>query len=30
MREGSLRISPHCYNTAAELERVAVVLDGLL
>ena len=30
MREGSLRISPHCYNTAAELERVAAVLDGLL
>jgi selenocysteine lyase/cysteine desulfurase len=30
MREGSLRISPHCYNTTAELERVAAVLDGLL
>jgi cysteine desulfurase/selenocysteine lyase len=30
MREGSLRLSPHCYNTAAELERVAAVLDRLL
>jgi selenocysteine lyase/cysteine desulfurase len=30
LREGSLRISPHCYNTAVELERVATVLDGLL
>jgi selenocysteine lyase/cysteine desulfurase len=30
MREGSLRISPHCYNTADELARVATVLDHQL
>jgi len=30
MREGSLRISPHCYNTADELTRVASVLDRQL
>lgn len=26
LREGALRISPHCYNTAAEIERVTEVL----
>ena len=29
-REGSLRLSPHCYNTAEEISRVAAVLDTLL
>ncbi len=28
MREGSIRISPHCYNTIEEIERVAEVLSG--
>jgi cysteine desulfurase/selenocysteine lyase len=26
LREGALRMSPHCYNTAAEMERVTEVL----
>jgi cysteine desulfurase / selenocysteine lyase len=26
LREGSIRFSPHCYNTVAEMERVAHVL----
>lgn len=26
LREGALRMSPHCYNTAAEIERVTEVL----
>jgi selenocysteine lyase/cysteine desulfurase len=26
LREGSIRLSPHCYNTAAEMEQVAQVL----
>jgi selenocysteine lyase/cysteine desulfurase len=26
LREGSIRLSPHCYNTVAEMERVAQVL----
>ena len=30
LREGSLRISPHCYNTAAEIERVTEVLGQQL
>lgn len=30
MREGSLRISPHCYNTAEEMARVAASLDTVL
>jgi selenocysteine lyase/cysteine desulfurase len=30
MREGSLRISPHCYNTIDELAQVATVLDRQL
>ena len=29
VREGVLRLSPHLYNTPAELERVAEVLDGV-
>jgi cysteine desulfurase/selenocysteine lyase len=29
-REGALRISPHCYNTADEMARVTTVLDRLL
>ena len=28
LREGSIRLSPHCYNTVAEMERVAHVLAG--
>jgi cysteine desulfurase / selenocysteine lyase len=27
LREGSLRLSPHCYTTVEEMERVAAVLD---
>jgi selenocysteine lyase/cysteine desulfurase len=30
MREGSLRISPHCYNTTEEMARVAASLDTVL
>lgn len=30
MREGALRLSPHCYNTVDEMSRVAAVLDPLL
>jgi len=29
LREGAIRLSPHCYNTAEEMERVLDVLDGL-
>jgi selenocysteine lyase/cysteine desulfurase len=28
VREGALRLSPHLYNTPAEMERVVEVLDG--
>jgi selenocysteine lyase/cysteine desulfurase len=28
LREGSIRLSPHGYNTLEEMERVAAVLDG--
>lgn len=28
LREGCLRLSPHCYNTIEEMERVADLLDG--
>lgn len=28
-REGALRLSPHCYNTAAEMERVVEVLEDV-
>ena len=27
VREGALRLSPHCYNTIAELERVVEILE---
>jgi cysteine desulfurase/selenocysteine lyase len=30
VREGALRIAPHCYNTVEELARVAEILDGAL
>jgi selenocysteine lyase/cysteine desulfurase len=26
LREGAIRLSPHCYNTVAEVERVAEAL----
>ena len=29
-REGAIRISPHCYNTIEEMERVAAILDTTL
>jgi len=29
LREGSLRLSPHCYNTGEELEQVAATLDAV-
>jgi len=29
LREGAIRLSPHCYNTVEEMERVLDVLDGL-
>jgi selenocysteine lyase/cysteine desulfurase len=28
LREGAIRLSPHCYNTVEEMERVAQVLAG--
>ncbi len=28
LREGSIRLSPHCFNTVAEMERVAQALAG--
>lgn len=28
LREGSIRLSPHCYNTVDELERVVAILRG--
>jgi selenocysteine lyase/cysteine desulfurase len=30
VREGVVRLSPHLYNTPAELERVSEVLDAAL
>lgn len=30
LREGAIRLSPHAYNTAAEMERVVDVLDAQL
>jgi selenocysteine lyase/cysteine desulfurase len=27
VREGALRLSPHCYNTVDELERVVGILE---
>jgi len=29
-REGSIRLSPHCYNTVEEMEKVIEVLDDLM
>jgi len=29
VREGALRLSPHCYNTVEEMEQVAAILDGV-
>jgi cysteine desulfurase/selenocysteine lyase len=28
VREGAIRLSPHCYNTAEEIERVIEILDN--
>jgi selenocysteine lyase/cysteine desulfurase len=28
LREGAIRLSPHCYNTLEEMERVAQTLAG--
>ena len=28
VREGAIRLSPHCYNTAEEIERVLALLDA--
>ena len=28
VREGAVRLSPHCYNTEAEIERVLEILDN--
>jgi len=30
LREQALRLSPHCYNTVADMERVVEVLEGLV
>lgn len=30
LREGAIRLSPHCYNTIDEMERVAGLLDRAL
>ncbi len=30
LREGSIRLSPHCYNTLEEMEKVIEVLDDLM
>ncbi|MGH7606278.1 MAG: aminotransferase class V-fold PLP-dependent enzyme, partial [Gemmatimonadales bacterium] len=29
LREGAIRLSPHCYNTVEEMEKVVEILDGL-
>jgi len=29
LREGAIRLSPHLYNTAEEMERVIEVLEGV-
>lgn len=29
LREGAIRLSPHCYNTAAEMELVVEILDAV-
>ena len=30
LREGAIRLSPHCYNTVDEMEKVVAVLDELI
>jgi len=30
LREGAIRLSPHCYNTAEEMEKVLEVLEGVV
>ncbi|MBI1966468.1 MAG: aminotransferase class V-fold PLP-dependent enzyme [Gemmatimonadetes bacterium] len=30
LREGAIRLSPHCYNTVEEMERVLEVLDAVV
>lgn len=30
LREGAIRLSPHCYNTPEEMEKVAEVLDDVV
>jgi selenocysteine lyase/cysteine desulfurase len=30
LREGSIRLAPHCYNTVEEMERVVEVLDEMM
>jgi len=30
LREGAIRLSPHCFTTVEEMERVAAVLDSVL
>ncbi|MGH7570127.1 MAG: aminotransferase class V-fold PLP-dependent enzyme [Gemmatimonadales bacterium] len=30
LREGGIRLSPHCYNTVEEMAKVVEVLDGIL
>jgi selenocysteine lyase/cysteine desulfurase len=27
LREGAIRLAPHCYNTLEEMERVVGVMD---
>ena len=29
LREGAIRLAPHCYNTAEEMARVLDVLDQM-
>jgi selenocysteine lyase/cysteine desulfurase len=30
LREGAIRLAPHCYNTVGEMEKVVEVLDGVV
>jgi selenocysteine lyase/cysteine desulfurase len=30
LREGAIRLSPHCYNTVDEMERVLGVLEDVV
>jgi selenocysteine lyase/cysteine desulfurase len=30
LREGAIRLSPHCFNTVEEVEKVVEVLEGVL